>query len=1244
MIGRINFWTLIVMFFLLLFKIEIIAQCSIRFDQFPTSSICVGDIDPTVQVTSFSPACFRSLATIRLRTAFLVDTVCLSFGDGKDTLISKPNDTVFSVNHLYNFKPEDSCVKNFSVSLGTPGINVKVEGRFLKICPNGVFSYKTSSTQITFRFKPNADFGFIGNVCANDSLRLNALGCTNTYKDVDSTDYWWDFGNGTPIDTIKNTPDQFYIGASYLYPTGGTFKVRLFAKNQCGIDSTVYNVNVTKINSLQILTNANLCTGDTFKISISASGNGSYKTIVMPITGGLYTVIKDTTATPLIIFRDPGKYKVTFNYGFCRIDTVFDIDKGADIMQTFPLQKQCFNGNNQFKLSDYYASAALPAQVNRFAVYLLGNPTPIFTATTNGAVIPSNTISLTQPGKYIVKDTSITTCNAIYISDTLEVSARATLALPKDTIVCLQQTVVIPQITNATLQNSNQTPPFNFRVDNPISYNFTYKPSCGNDTSFTITGKGKVAIVADSFFCSFPGIITLQGSVVGMTFTGSFVNTPSSTFDGNAAGANSHYIFSSYIDSASSCTYLDTAIYTVAASQTAAFNFPDTVCVNSTESALVQGTNFVVDWGDTFSNSLSQHLYTATGTKFIQVKFVQASCDTTLYDTVVVIPAPDASFTLLPNKDTVCFGDSICVLATQNPLFDYIWTVDPPGLQTNVPPCFVGFNNAQVPLDNKIILNISSRQCPSATVSKIVVVSPATQAAMALNFDSVCSPVYLTISNNSIVSSSGASFKWYKNNVLIDTSSIRNFYDTIVTNDTPVIITYKLVAFSCGRFDSVSKTITVYPPDFSPAIYADTFNACVYVPFTFSASPIQGCSVIYSFGDGKSWGPVSSFDEVKHFYTKAGKYKVSITMNCACKIKSDDLYVTVNPGPEITVNAPNQTCTDSATQIFAQSIGVIPAKNYETFFGDGGYNKGDSTPYHSYNISGTYNGWMLAIGNNGCLSDTTLFSVNVSKRPSIFISNIDTFVCSNILTYFGVDSPELNTTYEWTLFENGNSYLTSTFDGKLPVYAENEGEYKIVLVAYNNNFIACRAVADTLSLRVFSSPKADFAADKVYVIGEENGFVFTNNSTPANSAFFWDFGDNSYSVLFNPNEKRYSKPDSFNVLLTATYGPCKDSVLKGVRVFPNMKIYIPNTFSPNNDGANDFLELYGNVDDLDHVNIKVFNRLGEKVYESFDKHFHWDGTYNGKTLSPDVFVYTLELSIIGNNKKKMIKGSIALIR
>jgi gliding motility-associated-like protein len=166
----------------------------------------------------------------------------------------------------------------------------------------------------------------------------------------------------------------------------------------------------------------------------------------------------------------------------------------------------------------------------------------------------------------------------------------------------------------------------------------------------------------------------------------------------------------------------------------------------------------------------------------------------------------------------------------------------------------------------------------------------------------------------------------------------------------------------------------------------------------------------------------------------------------------------------------------------------------------------------------------------------------------------------------------------------------------------------------------------------------------LYVIGEENGFVFTNNSTPTNSAFFWDFGDNSYSVLFNPNEKRYSKPDSFNVLLTATYGPCKDSVLKGVRVFPNMKIYIPNTFSPNNDGANDFLELYGNVDDLDHVNIKVFNRLGEKVYQSFDKHFHWDGTYNGKTLSPDVFVYTLELSIIGTNEKKMIKGSIALIR
>jgi gliding motility-associated-like protein len=92
-----------------------------------------------------------------------------------------------------------------------------------------------------------------------------------------------------------------------------------------------------------------------------------------------------------------------------------------------------------------------------------------------------------------------------------------------------------------------------------------------------------------------------------------------------------------------------------------------------------------------------------------------------------------------------------------------------------------------------------------------------------------------------------------------------------------------------------------------------------------------------------------------------------------------------------------------------------------------------------------------------------------------------------------------------------------------------------------------------------------------------------------------------------------------------------------VRVYK--KIIIPNTFSPNNDGIND----YWNIDALvtyPGSSILIFNRYGQQVYQSTGYARPWDGTYNGSPLPQGTYYYIIDLK---NNTPKLT-GWVLIVR
>lgn len=103
----------------------------------------------------------------------------------------------------------------------------------------------------------------------------------------------------------------------------------------------------------------------------------------------------------------------------------------------------------------------------------------------------------------------------------------------------------------------------------------------------------------------------------------------------------------------------------------------------------------------------------------------------------------------------------------------------------------------------------------------------------------------------------------------------------------------------------------------------------------------------------------------------------------------------------------------------------------------------------------------------------------------------------------------------------------------------------------------------------------------------------------------------------------------------------KDSCINGTCVFFVEGGYgIPNAFSPNGDGVNDRFHIFG---DLEGIELKIFNRWGEKVFESNQQYYDWDGTYKDSPLNMDVFTYTLVITHC-NGRKKLETGTITLIQ
>jgi len=418
-------------------------------------------------------------------------------------------------------------------------------------------------------------------------------------------------------------------------------------------------------------------------------------------------------------------------------------------------------------------------------------------------------------------------------------------------------------------------------------------------------------------------------------------------------------------------------------------------------------------------------------------------------------------------------------------------------------------------------------------------------------------------------------------------------------------------------------------------------NTVGCTPFTvqFINSSTSAVNYVWDFGDGS---PTTTAVNPSHVFTNAGTYFVKLFASNpnGCTFSLDSTILTIIVKDDSISADFNFTKVDSCGPFTANftntsiNTGSGLTTNYLWDFGDGSplFN-GTTPPLHAFPTTATYTITLTMTDTSACNNPSVIQKVidfNTSLVSSAF--TMPDSICLPALINF-VDQSTNATTWNWN-FGDGN---VSTLTNPANTYTTT-GTFTVTLVSGNPNSCNKQATSSNV-ITVLPSPFADFTwSPNPPTPNTPN--QFTNMSTGATS-YLWDFGDGSTSIL-KDDIHIYQKDGYYNVCLTARneFG-CKDTACRQVRGLVVPLVDVPSGFSPNGDGVNDMVYVKGYG--ISSMVFRIYNRWGEKVFESTDQSLGWDGRYKGDIQEMEVYGYTLRVSFFdGTTDQKT--GNITLLK
>ncbi len=794
-----------------------------------------------------------------------------------------------------------------------------------------------------------------------------------------------------------------------------------------------------------------------------------------------------------------------------------------------------------------------------------------------------------------------------------------------------------------------------------------HTPGTTRISQWDLCAGSNTAIVASEYTFAASGVGAMQlgpnGKIyvsISGQFTGVF-NNP------NVGGVGCNYFINGQPIAPNNCTYgmpnfvypklqVQPFTYTVSPAiscLTASFTSlpPPTITVTACTSVGYSLTNMLWDFGDPSSGSANTstfanptHNYPGPGNYTAQlIYYYTCGGGTDTLKQQVVVGAMNVNS---PQNFQLCNGQTLTLSATGN--LTYTWSTGQNTNNINVSPTvnttYTVYGTDMNGCANMAIKTITVNSLPTIIINgsnSTCIGSSIIQTASGGNTytwstGSNTSTVNLTPSLSTIYSVLGADMNNCMNSATVNISVIPLPIITTIGSTALCVgstisqtasgaITYLwntgVITNTINLAPTVNTTYTVYGTDTLGCIGQQTVSVIVNpLPIITTSGNTIICigSIVTQTANGANtytWNTGENTTTVNLTPTINSTYTVYGTNISGCT-NQQTVSVTVNSLPTITASGNNSICIG-----FTVNETASGANSYT-------WNTGENTNVVSFtpSINTVYS--VSGSDINGCVNTTTVLITVNSTIPITSFSY--PLVCQNDINTLPITINGFNS--GGIFFSNNLNIDANT--GQINLNLTNAGTYPVTYSVLINGCLG----SNTTSLIIL--PVANLNLNPSINITPGSS---TTLSVTGGTSYTWSPAN--YLSCIECENPLATPPENMQYCVTSELNSCISKACTDIIVTceTNNDYSVPNAFTPNGDNNNDIFCLQGWDVCITNFNVMIFDRWGEKVYESTNFNFCWDGIYNGKLLDAAVFVYVINATKLNKDKINK-KGNITLIR
>ncbi|MBL7720023.1 MAG: gliding motility-associated C-terminal domain-containing protein [Flavipsychrobacter sp.] len=329
--------------------------------------------------------------------------------------------------------------------------------------------------------------------------------------------------------------------------------------------------------------------------------------------------------------------------------------------------------------------------------------------------------------------------------------------------------------------------------------------------------------------------------------------------------------------------------------------------------------------------------------------------------------------------------------------------------------------------------------------------------------------------------------------------------------------------------------------------------------------------------------------------TQPGTYWLNVSLLAGCE-GSDTITITQIASPVVQISNDTSVCPGQG--VYITSLGTHSNPTYL-------WNTGSNTASVFVVQPGTY--W-LQVTENGCSARDSM-TLSQHATPQVNIDQVDSLCIGNTAVLHAAQPPQSQ--YIWSTGSTADSLVVTV------------GIYWLQVT----NTFGCTS-ADTVEIHPYNPPAIKLPDDTAVCRGD---LLFI---TPKHS-----FGSLMWSNGLTDPQIRISESGLYIATATTICGSVSDSIMIYIE---DCDIWLPNAFTPNQDGKNDVFRVVGNLSFVTEFDFKIFNRWGQCIFETGDKHEGWNGRFKDEPQELGTYAYLVKCKL--GSRDVLLKGFFHLIK